>query len=156
MKVLFPGSFDPIHIGHIKIIEKILQKYQVVYILVAINPLKNHYFDLNTRYKMVKKTFQNNERVKVFKLEENDLTILFANRHNINHIIRGKKDANKKYEILMRNEYLKLNSNLTFENMETNLKTSSLQIQNLLLNGNDISNLVPNDIIVLIKNYEKR
>ncbi|MGL5630631.1 MAG: Cof-type HAD-IIB family hydrolase [Mycoplasmoidaceae bacterium] len=58
MKVLFPGSFDPIHEGHINIINRASQIFDEVVVLVANNPKKNQ-SNLIKRYDKVKTTIDN-------------------------------------------------------------------------------------------------
>lgn len=53
-KALVPGSFDPITVGHMNIIERACRMYDVVYVTVFINAAKTPRFDTSSRLEMVK------------------------------------------------------------------------------------------------------
>jgi nicotinate-nucleotide adenylyltransferase len=70
---IFGGSFDPPHIGHIKIVKKALEKLPIDKLFVVpthLNPFKKDFFaDGKLRYKWLKKIFQDNKKVKVCDYE---------------------------------------------------------------------------------------
>lgn len=58
-KAIYPGSFDPIHKGHINIIKKAVKLFDYVYVIVSINPDKNNLTGIKTRFlNTKKKTFK--------------------------------------------------------------------------------------------------
>jgi len=66
MKIaVFPGSFDPFTIGHYDIVERSLQLFDRVIILIAINSSKKSYFNLDDRIKSIETCFQYDGRVTV-------------------------------------------------------------------------------------------
>ncbi|MDZ7818413.1 MAG: nicotinate (nicotinamide) nucleotide adenylyltransferase [Aliarcobacter sp.] len=72
---IFGGSFDPIHIAHVAIVEKALIKLNIDKIIVVptyLNPFKNSfYLDPKTRFELLKKVFQKFEKVEVSDYEIN-------------------------------------------------------------------------------------
>lgn len=54
MKAIYPGSFDPITLGHLNIIERALKIFDEVVIVVANNPSKGYMFDFHDRGKIVR------------------------------------------------------------------------------------------------------
>ena len=62
---VFPGSFDPITIGHEAIVRRALSLFDEIIIAVGANALKKNYFSLKTRKEMITKVFKNDPRIKV-------------------------------------------------------------------------------------------
>ena len=66
MKVLYPGSFDPITKGHMNIIEQATQLFDEVIIAVLQNPIKkNSFFTLEERLEILNKLYYNNPKIKI-------------------------------------------------------------------------------------------
>ena len=59
------GSFDPVTLGHVSLVEKALNDYEKVYVLMLINPEKEYFFTVKDRLDMLKKTFSDFDRVEV-------------------------------------------------------------------------------------------
>lgn len=53
MKVIYPGSFDPITLGHLDIIARAAKKFDKVYVAILNNVNKNYIFDVNDRKKII-------------------------------------------------------------------------------------------------------
>lgn len=74
---IFGGSFDPVHIAHVKIVEQALKSLEIDKIVVVptfLNPFKTDYhLEPNTRYELLKKIFQKNKKVEVcdFEIKQN-------------------------------------------------------------------------------------
>ena len=68
-KALFAGSFDPITIGHLDIIEKASRCFDILYIGVAINPDKKYMFETNKRFEMVCKATKYITNVEVVEIK---------------------------------------------------------------------------------------
>jgi pantetheine-phosphate adenylyltransferase len=88
---VFPGSFDPITIGHEAIVKRALDLFDEIIIAVGANALKKSYYSLNTRKKMLRKVFQEEPRITVDHYE--GLTVDFCKRYNARFIIRGLRTA---------------------------------------------------------------
>ena len=66
MKIaIYPGSFDPITIGHIDILKRALNIFDEIIILVADNPHKKSRFSVQERVEMIKETVKEYHNVKV-------------------------------------------------------------------------------------------
>ena len=89
-KAVFPGSFDPITLGHCEIIEKACEIFDEVIVSVGNNSDKNYKFSLNKRLKFISDEFINNPKVFVEKYE--GLTVDFCKNKNIKHIVRGLRN----------------------------------------------------------------
>ena len=58
-RAVFPGSFDPITLGHVDIIKRAIPIFDEIIIAIGINNEKKHLFNNNVRIKFIEKTFKN-------------------------------------------------------------------------------------------------
>ena len=89
-RFVFPGSFDPITIGHQEIIERALQLCDELIIAVGENKEKKNMFSLKQRMDFIKETNKNNSKISVESYE--GLTIDFCKKVNANALIRGLRN----------------------------------------------------------------
>ena len=87
---VFPGSFDPITIGHYSIVEKALPLFDAIIIAVGTNTSKSYLFDENKRFEMTKQAFDQMPKVKVIPFE--GLTVDFCKAHKAQFLIRGLRN----------------------------------------------------------------
>jgi len=152
-KAVYPGTFDPLTIGHLDIIDRAVAFIDKLYICVADNYTKNPTFTTKERIKMIKRATSHLDNIIV--TSTNDLIIRYAQDNNINIIIRGLRNITD-YE----NEYalFQFNRNLN-DNIETiilfpssrNHFVSSSAIKELIVHDADISPYVPKEIINEVK-----
>ena len=88
---VFPGSFDPFTIGHEAIVRSALSLFDEIIIAVGANALKQSFYPLATREKMIIKVFQNEPKVRVDHYE--GLTVDYCNNHRAGYILRGLRTA---------------------------------------------------------------
>ena len=88
---IFPGSFDPITLGHKDIIEKSLNIFDSVIIGIGQNSEKKYMFSAERRKQFVEETFKsiNNIEVKIY----DELTVDFCKKNNADFIIRGLRNV---------------------------------------------------------------
>lgn len=84
---IFPGSFDPITLGHTDIIERGLTVFDEVVVAIGENSSKSHRYSLDQRMDMIRACFPNEERVVVESYS--GLTIEYAKKRGVNHLLRG-------------------------------------------------------------------
>lgn len=146
-KAVFPGSFDPITLGHCEIIEKACEIFDELIVSVGNNSDKNYRFSLNQRLKFISNEFKNNPKVYVEKYE--GLTVDFCKNKNIKHIVRGLRNpADFEFE----KKIALFNSSL--ENIETiflltspnNAFISSSMVREIIDNGGNFKKFVPNSV----------
>ena len=87
---LFPGSFDPITLGHLDIIERALPLFDEIQIAVGKNTEKNTYSVLSKRVAWIEKTFAHEPKVRVITYE--GLTVDFAQKQGVNFLLRGLRN----------------------------------------------------------------
>ncbi len=88
---IFPGSFDPITLGHQDIIEKSLNLFDSVIIGIGKNNEKKYMFSAEKRKQFVEKTFKSNDNIEV-KIYDG-LTVDFCKKNNADFIIRGLRNV---------------------------------------------------------------
>jgi pantetheine-phosphate adenylyltransferase len=92
MKIaVFPGSFDPITVGHIDIVERALPLFDKIIVAVGVNSQKATVFSLETRLKWLKQVFASRPKVEVGSFE--GLTVHFCAQQGARFLIRGLRNA---------------------------------------------------------------
>jgi len=87
---LFPGSFDPITLGHVDIITRALPLFDEIRIAVGTNSAKNYLFSLEQRIAWMTETFADEDKVKVVTYD--GLTVDFALQEGVNFLLRGLRN----------------------------------------------------------------
>lgn len=87
---LFPGSFDPLTLGHVALVHRALALFDGVCIAIGDNPNKRRVIPLDTRVSVLRETFAKEPRVTVAIYE--GLTITFAQSMAACAIVRGLRD----------------------------------------------------------------
>lgn len=92
MKIaVFPGSFDPITVGHTDIIRRALPLFDKIVVAVGVNSQKQSLFSFEQRMKWLRDVFKNESNVEVDYFE--GLTAHFCNRIGAKYLIRGLRNA---------------------------------------------------------------
>ncbi len=86
-KALYPGSFDPITLGHINIIERALSIFDGVIVLIAVNPRKSSLFSLEDNLEMIREATRQWPQVEVDYTD--GLLVEYGRQHGISHAVRG-------------------------------------------------------------------
>lgn len=86
-RAIFPGSFDPITVGHVEIVKRGLAIFDEIIVAVGVNDAKRYFFSLEERVEMLERSFADMDRVKVASYSE--LTVEFARKVNADFILRG-------------------------------------------------------------------
>ena len=84
---IFPGSFDPFHIGHESVVRRATSMFDKIYIMIGYNANKVSFFPIEKRIKWINQVFQNEDKVMV-RLHEG-LTVDFCKEVNARYILRG-------------------------------------------------------------------
>ena len=89
-KAIFPGSFDPITLGHQDIINRALPLFDEIVIAIGINADKKYMFSLEERKRFIEETFKNEPKISVITYE--GLTIDLCHKIDANFILRGLRN----------------------------------------------------------------
>lgn len=87
---VFPGSFDPITLGHYDIVERAAPLFDKIIIAIGENSQKKYMFSLEQRKNFIIKTFEKFSNVEVDSY--NGLTIDYCRKKNVNFILRGLRN----------------------------------------------------------------
>ena len=89
-KAIFPGSFDPITLGHEDIIRRSISLFDEIVIAIGVNAEKKYMFSLEDRKHFIEETFKDEPKVSVIIYE--GLTIDICHKINANFILRGLRN----------------------------------------------------------------
>ena len=87
---VFPGSFDPITLGHFDIVERAYPLFDKIIIAIGQNSQKKYMFSLEQRMDFIKRTFKDFPNIEVDHFE--GLTIDYCRSKNVNFILRGLRN----------------------------------------------------------------
>ena len=87
---LFPGSLDPITLGHVDIIERAVPLFDEIKIAVGTNSAKNYLFSLEQRVQWIEQTFAHEPKISVITYE--GLTVDFAREQGVQFLLRGLRN----------------------------------------------------------------
>ena len=90
-RAIFPGSFDPITLGHCDIINRGTQLFDELIIAIGENLSKNYLFSLEQRKAFIENTFSDNKKIKVFIYS--GLTTDFCKKIKADFILRGLRNS---------------------------------------------------------------
>ncbi|MBO3097505.1 pantetheine-phosphate adenylyltransferase [Gelidibacter pelagius] len=149
-RALFPGSFDPLTLGHFDIIKRGLKVFDEVVVAIGINADKKYMFSLEERLKFIKEAFKDNPKVKVMTYK--GLTIDFCKEIDAQFILRGLRNpADFEFEKAIAHTNRKLSKIETvflLTAASTSYISSSI-VRDVIRNNGDYTVLVPDSVRVL-------
>lgn len=92
MKIaVFPGSFDPITIGHVDLVKRALPLFDKIIVAVGVNTQKKYLFSLEERLGWLEKVFEDEPKVEVDSFQ--NLTAHYCNRIGARYLLRGLRNS---------------------------------------------------------------
>lgn len=151
---VFPGSFDPITVGHESIVRRALALFDKVIIAIGQNSEKKSYFSIEQRIDWIKKVFEDDSRVIVESYS--GLTVDFCRSHHARYILRGLRTA---ADFEFERAIAQVNKAMFSEIESVFLLTlpehtpiNSTIVREILKNGGDVSKFVPKVVNLQRKN----
>jgi|SRR5690606_26976733 len=141
---VFPGSFDPLTLGHVEIIERALPLFDTIILAIGVNTDKKYMFSLDERLNFLKTTFKGNDKIKVKTYE--GLTVNFCKKENAEYILRGLRNSiDLEFEKTIGQNNFKLAGIESIFLIASPEKShiSSTVVRDIRKNGGDYSYLVP-------------
>lgn len=142
---VFPGSFDPITCGHASVISRALPLFDKIIIAIGVNALKQGYFDLETRIKMIEAVFANNPQIEVESYS--GLTVDFCHKVNARFLLRGLRTAaDFEFERSIGQMNKQMNADIETVFMLTQPEHTALTssiVRDILRYNGDVSKFVP-------------
>lgn len=146
-KAIFPGSFDPITLGHFDIIKRSLPLFDEIIVAIGVNAEKKYMFSLDERKRFIEQAFANEPTVKVITYE--GLTIDLCKKLDAEFILRGLRNpADFEFEkaIAHTNRRLsKIETVFLLTAAKTSFISSSI-VRDVIRNGGDYKVLVPDSV----------
>lgn len=141
---VFPGSFDPITLGHVDIIQRALPLFDEIIIAIGINDAKNYMWSLEDRIAFIENAFSGNSNIRVASYT--GLTADFCKVEKASCILRGLRnttDFTYEQTIAQANEKVNgVDSVFLLSSPEYGYISSSI-VRDIARNGGNISSLVP-------------
>ncbi|MCF4102450.1 pantetheine-phosphate adenylyltransferase [Gillisia sp. M10.2A] len=147
-RAVFPGSFDPITLGHVDIIERALPLFDEIILAIGVNSDKKYMFSLEERLRFLNETFKDEPKVKVDTYK--GLTVDFCKRAEAKFILRGLRNTiDFEFERTIGQTNLKMADIETIFLISSSGKghLSSTVVRDIKKNGGDISFLVPKAVV---------
>lgn len=148
-KAVFPGSFDPITLGHQDIITRALPLFDEIVIAIGINDAKKYMFTLEQRVQFIKDTFKGESKISVTTYK--GLTIDYCKDIGADYMLRGLRNpADFEFEKAIAQTNRKLSGIDTLfllTSAETSFISSSI-VRDVLRNGGNYTILVPDSVRV--------
>ena len=145
MKVLYPGSFDPLTLGHLDLIKRGQQLFGEIIIAVIENPSKTPTFSLERRIEQIEEATSNLPKVKVISFR--GLTVECAKTNQAKLILRGLRAMSDfEYELQIAHTNKSLNKEIETIFLSTNTNYSFLSsslVKEVAKFGGEISHMVP-------------
>ncbi len=151
MKIaVFPGSFDPITVGHVSLVKRAWPLFDKIIVAVGVNSQKQTLFDLETRLNWLEAVFKEDEKVEIAQFE--GLTAHFCNKIGAKYLLRGLRNASDfDYE-----KTISQLNHIVGKDLETVFlislpefsHISSTIVRELIKGKGDVTRFVPNAVVV--------
>ena len=143
-RAVFPGSFDPLTLGHQDIVERGATIFDEIIVGIGYNAEKSHMFSIEQRKEFITQCFQDDPKVKV--MDYQGLTIDFCKSVGANYLLRGVRN-NGDFEF----EKAIARTNRELSNIETVFLLTSIQtsfisssiVREIIRNKGDYKRFVP-------------
>lgn len=148
-RAIFPGSFDPLTLGHFDIIMRGITLFDELIIAIGINAEKQYMFTLEQRMQFITAAFVNEPKVSVLTYE--GLTVDFCKKMDANFILRGLRNPGDfEFEKAIAHTNRKLTEIETVFLLTSSGKSyiSSSIVRDVIRNGGDYTGLVPDTVRV--------
>ena len=155
MTAVYPGSFDPVTLGHVDLVKRAAALFDKVIVAVYATPTKDLLFDVEERISLFSKTVESLTNVEVVRFE--GLVVRFVQEVGANVIVRGLRtgsDFEYEFDMAIMNRRLAPEVDMvSFMTSQDHMFLSSSLIKEVAMLGGDITGMVPPHVAQAV--YEK-
>jgi len=148
-RAIFPGSFDPLTLGHYDIIKRGVTLFDEVIVAIGVNADKKYMFSLDERKKFIEDAFLDEPKVTVVTYK--GLTVDFCLKHNVEFILRGLRNpADFEFEKAIAHtnrDLAPIETVFLLTAAKTSYIASSI-VRDVIRNNGDYTKLVPKSVRV--------
>ncbi len=148
VRAIFPGTFDPIHFGHINIAERAVRLFDELIIAVYDKPLKSLLFPPEERIALVNETFHGYPKIRV--IGYSGLTVKLCQEIDAQVVVRGLRvfsDFEFEFRMALANHRLAPDiESIALITDEEHTFLSSSTVREIAMLGGDVSSMVPSHV----------
>lgn len=145
---VFPGSFDPITLGHTSIIQRALPLFDEIIVAIGSNSQKKYMFDLKQRENWINKTFAKEKKISVEIYQ--GLTVEFCEKKGAKYILRGLRNQQDfEFERSIAQMNRKLNDEIETVFLFTEPDYAAINstiVRDIIKNGGDANQFLPQSV----------
>jgi len=148
-RAIFPGSFDPITLGHYDIIERGVKLFDEVIVAIGVNASKKYMFSLEERKRFIEDAFKHEPKITVVTYK--GLTVDFCKKNDVKFILRGLRNpADFEFEKAIAHtnrDLAPIETVFLLTAASTSYIASSI-VRDVIRNNGDYTKLVPKSVRV--------
>lgn len=152
-RAIYPGSFNPIHYGHLDIARRALRMFDQVVVAIYVHPGKPDLFTVEERLALVREALKDEPRVRVASYDK--LTVDYAREIGAQAIVRGLRvfsDFELEFRMALANRRLAPEIEIVnFIAAEEHLHISSSTIREIASLGGDVASMTPPHVVDALK-----
>ena len=153
---LIPGSFDPVHNGHLEVIERASRLFDEVVVAALRNPQKSEaLFDLGERQEMLEESLAHLVNVRIVSVST--LVVNVASEVGASVIVKGLRavsDFENELQMAQMNQHLSGIETLFLPTSSTHSFVASRLIREVVRFGGDVSEFVPPPVARRLKELQ--
>jgi pantetheine-phosphate adenylyltransferase len=153
VRAVFPGTFDPVHYGHIDIARRAARIFDEVIIAVYDRPLKNLLFSPEDRLRLVNEVFDGDSKITVTGYS--GLTVEYCRKIGAQVIVRGLRvfsDFEHEFRMALANHKLAPEVEvIAFTTSGEHSFLSSTTVREIASLGGDVTGMVPPNVVLALK-----
>jgi len=148
VSALYPGSFDPVTLGHLDLVERALPLFEHVIVAVGVNTQKSPIFTADERVEMLREALP--ESAKLTVVTFTGLVVDYCREHGVGAILRGLRtvsDFDSEYQMALTNRHMepKIESVFMMPSPQFSYVSSSL-IREIVRCGGDVRSFLPESV----------